>query len=165
MTGFATVPDVVLGPLAHRAEADWYQAPPGKWCPAQIVHHLALSLETSVRAFEDRQARPPMRRRRREPLQRLGYFLVLRLGWSPLQTSAPAGVRPADHPDRRGVEQQFRAAVSRWLTLEGRLLPSRAADLFVKHPALGDLTIPEWLRFHVWHCAHHAKQIHARLAP
>ena len=33
-----------------------------------------------------------------------------------------------------------------------------------KHPAFGDLTLPEWLQFHVRHCAHHAKQIRARLA-
>lgn len=163
MKGFDAIPDVVLGPLASRAEADWYRAPPGKWSPAQIVQHLALSLETSARTFDERKARPPMQRRPRGMLQHLAYVLVLRLGWSPLERDAPAAVRPADRPNARDVEQQFREAVARWRALERRLLPARATDLFLKHPALGDLTIPEWLRFHVWHCAHHAKQIHARL--
>jgi len=54
--------------------------------------------------------------------------------------------------------------VTRFLALARELLPDRQADLFVRHPAFGDLTLPEWLRFHVRHCAHHARQIRARLA-
>ena len=50
MSDFARLPDVVLGPLAGRPEADWYKTPPGKWSPAQIVHHLAISLEQIGRA-------------------------------------------------------------------------------------------------------------------
>jgi hypothetical protein len=62
------------------------------------------------------------------------------------------------------VERQFREAIQRLLVLERDLLPNRRADLFAKHPVLGDLTLPEWERFHILHCAHHAKQIRARLA-
>ncbi|HYK83315.1 MAG TPA: DUF1569 domain-containing protein [Gemmatimonadales bacterium] len=164
MTDFAGIPDEVLGPLAGRAETDWYRAPPGKWCAAQIVHHLALTLELNARAFEERRARAPMRRRPRALREYLGYVLVLRLGWTPLGADAPAAVRPADRPDPRAVEQQLRAGVAHLRTLERDLLPARAADLFVRHPVLGDLTLPEWRRFHVWHCAHHTKQIRERLA-
>ena len=164
MTRFADLPDLVLGPLAGRPDADWYKAPPGKWSPAQIVHHLAISLEGSGRSFEQRRAKPPMRRRPSSLRQRLAYVLVMRLGWSPPGVDAPAPVRPAERPDRAAVQRQFTEGVARFLALERELLPARRADLFVKHPALGDLTFPEWLRFHAWHCAHHAKQIHARLA-
>src|SRR2546422_295190 len=52
VTRFADIPDLVLGPLAGRPEADWYRAPPGKWTPAQIVHHLAISIDGSGRVFE-----------------------------------------------------------------------------------------------------------------
>src|SRR5207302_1998675 len=83
VSDFAGIPDVVLGPLAGRPEADWYRAPPGKWSPAQIVHHLAISLELSGRTFEARRGKPPMQQRRRTPRERLAYLLALQLGWMP----------------------------------------------------------------------------------
>lgn len=162
--GFAAIPDAVLRPLAGRAEAEWHRAPEGKWTPAQIVHHLAIAIETSGRTFDQRRNKPPMRRRPRSARELLGYVLTLELGWMPSGRRAPEFTTPAARPDPRGLERQLREGVTRFLALERELLPARSADLFVKNPALGDLTLPEWLRFHVVHCAHHAKQIHARLA-
>ena len=161
--GFAAIPDVVLGPLAGRSDPEWHRAPPGKWSPVQIVQHLALSLESSGRTFEERRARPPMHRRPRSVPERLGYLLVLQIGCVPSGRQAPAFTRPAERPDARAVERQLLEGVARFQALERELLPARRDDLFVKNPALGDLTLPEWLQFHVRHCAHHARQIRARL--
>jgi len=163
--GFAAIPDVVLGPLAGRPEADWYRAPAGKWTPAQIVHHLAISIDGSGRLFEERRAKPPMRRRPRSMRQRLGHVLYLDIGWIPSGRPAPEATRPAEAPGAGAVERQLRDGVARFITLARELLPARRNDLFVKHPAFGDLTLPEWLGFHIRHCAHHAKQIRALLAP
>jgi len=164
VTRFADLPDLVLGPLAGRPQADWYRAPPGKWSSAQIVQHLAIGIDGSGRTFESRRAKPAMRRRPRTPRQRLGCFLVLGLGWIVPGREAPADVRPAERPDAAAVERQLREGIARFVALERELLPARSRDLFVKHPYLGDLTLPEWLRFHVLHCAHHARQVRARLA-
>ena len=164
MTRFAGIPDLVLAPLAGRPEGDWHRTLPGKWSVGQIVHHLAIGLDSTSQAFESRRDRPPMRRRRRTVGQRLAHFLIMRLGWQPPGAESPAGVRPAERPQRAAVERQFREGFERFLKLERELLPARQGDLFVKHPVLGDLTLPEWLRFHEWHCAHHARQIRARLA-
>lgn len=161
--GFAAIPDIVLEALAGRSEAQWNRAPAGKWTPAQIVHHLAIAIETSGRTFDERRNKPPMRRRPRTRWELLGYFLTLRLGWMPSGRRAPEFTTPAERPDPKGVERQLRDGVARFLTLERELLPARRADLFVRNPALGDLTLPEWLQFHVVHCAHHARQIRARL--
>jgi len=161
---FAAIPDVVLGPLAGRPDADWHHAPPGKWTPAQIVHHLAISVDGSSRVFQERRAKPPMRRRPRPLRQRLGHLVYLDIGWIPSGRPAPTVTEPAPHPDAGAVERQLRDGVARFLGLARELLPARQEDLFVKHPAFGDLTLPEWLRFHVRHCGHHAKQIRARLA-
>jgi hypothetical protein len=160
---FGDIPDAVLGPLAGRPDADWHRAPPGKWTPAQIVQHLAIGIDGSGRTFESRRVKPSMLRRPRTPRQRLACWLVLRLGWIIPGRESPPDVRPAEHPDRAAVERQLRDGVARFLTLE-RELAARSRDLFVKHPYLGDLTLPEWLRFHALHSAHHAKQIRARLA-
>jgi hypothetical protein len=163
VTRSGALPDVVLGPLAGRTDADWHRAPPGRWSPAQIVQHLTLSVDYTARAFEARRARAPMRRRPRSLRELVAYLLVFRVGWVPAWES-PAATRPSDHPARDVVEREFRDALERFIALERVLLPSRAADLFVKHPLLGDLTLPEWGRFHLWHFTHHARQIHARLA-
>jgi len=163
VNGLANLSQVVLGPLAGRPEGDWYAAPAGKWSAAQIVQHLALALDYSGRTFAARRGHAPMRRRRRTLREVVSYVMVLRVGWAPGRWRAPALSRPAAHPARGEVERQFLEGLDRLTGLERELLPGRGADLFVKHPVLGDLTLPEWLRFHAWHCAHHARQIRARL--
>lgn len=160
----AALADLVLTPLAGRADADWYQAPPGKWCPAQIVQHLALVIDGSAGVFESRRQHGPMRRRPRSPKEVAGYWLLSRVGWIPGRRRAPALMRPGERPERAVVERQFREAVERFLVVERELLPARGSDLFVKHSALGDLTLSEWGQFHIWHCRHHAAQIRDRLA-
>ena len=57
---FADVPKMVLAPLDGRPEADWYRAPAGKWTCAQIVEHLAISLEYSAVTFDKRRAHDSM---------------------------------------------------------------------------------------------------------
>jgi len=104
-----------------------------------------------------------MRRRPRPLRQRVWHFLYLDVGWIPSGRRAPEVSEPAEHPDARAVERQLRDGVGRFVALARELLPARRGDLFVRHPVFGDLTLPEWLRFHVRHCAHHAKQIEARL--
>ncbi|MGH7568105.1 MAG: DinB family protein [Gemmatimonadales bacterium] len=163
MTRFTELPDLVLGPLAGRPDADWLKAPPGKWTSAQIVEHLAIALDTSSHVFEDRRARDPMHRRPRTWKERLAYAFILGLRWFPPGRKAPAQSTPTDHPDPTAVVARFRTGVERFLALEKLLLPARRYDLFVKHPRLGDLNLEEWMRFHVVHSRHHAKQIRERL--
>src|SRR3989441_11608007 len=78
-TAFADLPQLVLGPLAGRPDADWHRAPPGKWSPAQIVQHLAIGIDGSARTFESRRAHAPMRRRPRTVRERLAYLVILQL--------------------------------------------------------------------------------------
>jgi uncharacterized protein DUF1569 len=159
----AELPTIVLGPLAGRSDADWHQAPPGKWCAAQIVEHLAIAIETVGQKFEQRRAKGPMVRRPRTLFQKLAYWFIMRLGWIPRWFNAPEGTRPSDHPDRVVAERRYLEGIRRFLELERLLLPARRNDLFVKHPAMGDLNFEEWLYFHWWHARHHAKQIRERL--
>jgi len=160
----ASLPDVVLGPLTSRSEEDWYRAPSGKWCAAQIVEHLAISVDASSGKFEERRAREPMVRRPRTLFQRLAYLLIMRIGWIPRLFNAPAATRPSGHPDSAAVAARLREGVARFERLAALLLPARGNDLFVRHPVLGDLNLGEWLHFHDWHFRHHAKQVRERLA-
>lgn len=150
---------VVLGPLTGRPESDWQRAPAGKWTPAQIVEHLAISLERSARAFEG--AKGGQQRRPSTPLERVAGWLVFRVGWTPPGVRAARGTTPPARVEAADAERHFRDGLARWAALES--VPGRAAVAFVKHPRLGDLDLDEWGRFHAWHCRHHAKQIRQRL--
>jgi Protein of unknown function (DUF1569) len=163
MKRFADLPDLVLGPLTNRPDADWYAASPGKWCAAQIVEHLALALDWSAAGFEERRARDPMVRRPRTVVERAARLLVMGLGWFPPGLEAPANAVPAARVARAAVEAHFRSGVERHLVLARLLVPARAHDLYVKHGRMGDLSFPEWLEFHVHHARHHARQIRARI--
>jgi hypothetical protein len=163
MKRFTDLPDIVLGPLEGRADADWQLASPGEWTPAQIVEHLALALELCATTFEQRRARDPMVRRPHSLQERIAGVLVFGLGWFPPRLRAPERTTPPPHVDRATAEPHFRQGVERTQQLAQLLLPARGGDLFVKHPRMGDLTLPEWLDFHVIHARHHARQIRRRL--
>ena len=83
MRKFADLPDIVLGPLTDRSDAEWQQAPSGKWTPAQIVEHLALALEWCATGFEERRARDPMIRGDVEVEEIQIDHLSMALVWEP----------------------------------------------------------------------------------
>lgn len=165
MSVLTEVETIVLGALAGRADADWQRAPAGKWTPAQVVEHLAISMNSSAETFERRREYAPMRRRWRGIAERVARAAVLALRWYPQGFRAPAITQPMDRISRGDAESHFREGLRRWDVLERELLPSRPHDLFVRHPLLGDLTLGEWLRFHLIHARHHAPQIRQRVAP
>ncbi len=154
---------LVLGPLERRPDDDWQRAPTGKWTPAQIVEHLAIGIDGSAQKFAERRDRPPMTRRPRRLIERIASLSILGLGWYPQGFQAPEGTVPAERITRAAAEAHFRAGIARWEVLERDLLPRRPGDLFVRHPRLGDLTMPEWIRFHLIHARHHARQIRQRI--
>ena len=161
MSRAADFEQIVLGPLADRPEGDWQRAPAGKWTPAQIVEHLAISLERSARGFEGGKGGP--RRRPPTPREHVARWLVFGLGWTPPGVRAARGTTPALRVEAADAERHFRDGLARWETLESRSGAGNAGP-FIQHPRLGDLDLAEWLRFHAWHCRHHAKQIRRRLA-
>lgn len=163
MTAFRDLPHLVLGPLEGEPDSAWTSAPPGKWSPGQIVAHLTTTIDRSAAGFESRADREPMTRRGSGLATALARQLVLGTGWFPPGRRAPEGTAPPPAPDRASTEADFRRGVERFLALEQKLLPARAHDLFLKHPVLGDLTLPEFMRFHVVHARHHARQIRERL--
>ncbi len=160
----ATLADRILAPLAGRGDADWLRAPPGKWCPGEIVHHLAQAIDGSSKGFESRLDKPAMARRPPGPRTWLFKQVVLRTGWFGPPRKSPSGILPPTAPDRAATERLLRDGCARFAALEPKILPSRAGDLFLKHPVLGDLTFAEFCVFHERHAAHHLKQIRHRLA-
>ncbi|MFN2571274.1 MAG: DUF1569 domain-containing protein, partial [Gemmatimonadales bacterium] len=150
-------------PLQGRADSEWQRSPGGKWSPAQIVEHLALGLSLSAQTLLSRKDHAPMTRRRRTPAEQVARFFIFGLRWFPPGRKAPERTTPPPQIVRAAAEAHFVDAIEAWDQVDRALLPARRADLFVKHPRLGDLTIDEWSRFHFIHARHHARQIKQRL--
>jgi transposase len=112
--------------------------------------------------FERRAAKINMRRRAR-PHHAVVRHLVLGLGRLPGGLKAVEGTEPANRPEPELIAAQFRMAVERLRQLTHDWPAERQVGRFVRHPLLGDLNLPEWVRFHYLHCRHHARQIEERL--
>jgi hypothetical protein len=163
MSRLAELSALVLDPLRDRSDDEWQRGPAGKWTPAQIVEHLALGLTMTAETFEARRNHAPMSRRPRTPAEQIASLLILGFRWFPPGRKAPSRTTPDERTTRRGAEARFLAGLAGWERVERELLPTRGQDLFVKHPRLGDLNIGEWIRFHLIHGRHHARQIRARI--
>ena len=163
MRPFKDIAPLMLGPLEGRGDDAWFHAPPGAWCPGQVIDHVAVAIELSARAFSARRDKPAMERRSPTLKERVAKFVVLGTGSFGRGRKAPEFTVPAARPERAATERRLREAVDAFLALERSLLPARAHDLFVKHPRMGDLTLSEWMTFHVRHAEHHAKQVRARI--
>jgi uncharacterized damage-inducible protein DinB len=68
-----------------------------------------------------------------------------------------------DRPEPELVMAQFRMAIQRLEALCQTLPAEQQQRVFVRHPMLGDLNLPEWVRFFFVHNRHHAQQISVRL--
>jgi hypothetical protein len=158
----AAIEPMVLHPLRELEGEEWHRAVAGKWSIAQIIKHLAIGIDGSGAALQKRAAKTGMKRRA-TPGQTLLRHIYLGVGRVRPGRSAPPGTIPEDRPDPETTLAQFRMGVARFETLAQTWPEQRQVEVFAKHPALGDLNLPEWVRFHFVHCRHHARQIRARL--
>jgi hypothetical protein len=153
---------MILGPLQGLSDGQWHDAPAGRWTIAQILHHLAIGMDAVVQKLEGRQQRTDLVRRATAQ-QQLMRHLLLGVGRIPPGRKTPAATRPDDKPDPKLATAQYRMAVARLTALAEALPPERQARLYVRHPYVGDLNLPEWVRFFYVHNRHHARQIAVRL--
>ncbi|MBI4421905.1 MAG: DUF1569 domain-containing protein [Gemmatimonadetes bacterium] len=158
----AALEPMVLGPLHGIGGDTWHRAPRGKWSITQIIAHLGMGIDLSSATFERRGEKQGMIRRS-SPGQAVLRHLLLGLGRYPPGRKAPESTAPPEHPDPDLITAQFRMGVERFGTLIETWPEERQLQVFVKHPLLGDLNLPEWVRFHYVHCRHHARQIRDRL--
>ena len=155
-----------LEPLVlHRVRGlegdEWHRAPDGKWSIAQIVEHLSIGLDLVVTYLGRRADKRGMQRRSR-PYQSVLRHLVLGVGRIPGGLEAPEVARPSDSPDPELITAQFRMGIEKLREYNEVWTDAQKENVFVAHPFLGDLNLPEWARFYYVHCRHHGKQIEQR---
>ena len=153
---------MVLSPLHGLSGDDWHRAPDGKWSVAQIIHHLAIGVDSTAEVFL-RRAESDGMQRRASPQQTMLRHLALGIGRFPSGLESPKGALPDERPEPELVQAQFRMGVERYHEIASDWPTERQESVFVNHPILGDLNFPEWVRFHYVHSRHHARQIRHRL--
>jgi hypothetical protein len=158
----AALEPMILESLEGVSGDDWHRAPAGRWSLAQVLSHLALAIDAVVQKLEERRDRTDLSRRA-SPKQHLLRHLMLGIGRIPRGRRAVEGTQPGDRPDPEMVAAQYRMAVQRLEALCQALPLEQQQRVFVRHPVVGDLNVPEWVRFFYVHNRHHGQQIRVRL--
>lgn len=153
---------MILDPLEHLKDGQWHDAPPGRWSIAQIVQHLGMGVDAIVQRLEERKDRADLVRRA-NARQHLLRHLLLGVGRLPPGRKTAPGTEPGEKPDPKLAMAQYRMAVARLATLAETVPAEQQGRLYVRHPIIGDLNLPEWVRFFYIHNRHHAHQIQVRL--
>ncbi len=153
---------LMLKPLHGLQDGDWHRAPVGKWTIVQILQHCSIGIDLVARAFQELADTAPMQRGSK-PHQTVLRHLTLGVGQYPGALKALPDAVPDDKPDPALVSAQFRMGVEQYRSLAGEWPQEKQTSRFVRHPMLGDLNLPEWVRFHYLHCRHHAGEICERL--
>jgi hypothetical protein len=136
-----------------------------RWNIQQIIGHLLLTYSSTINAVDTQIAKQVRTRSRVSFAQRIGQFVVLRLGWFPPRRKAPAITTPASEVDPASGSALSDAIAERLSMMDARI--ADAERLFgvrcraIRHMILGPLSLPQWCRFHLIHGRHHIRQIAA----
>ncbi len=142
--------------------ADLAAHPPGKWCAAEILEHLAKAYASTAYILDRCVGQGTTKARRATLRDRVAAFVVVDLGYFPAGTPAPEITHPAGLPAHEAIGaaesalQAFDGAAARAEARFGR------GTAVANHPILGPFNVRQWRRFHRVHTLHHMKQI-ARL--
>ena len=135
---------------------------PAKWSPVEIVEHLTRSYSGTAKGFERCVEKGAPLATATTIKQRLQQFALIQLGYFPEGRQAPKHIIPTGDMDHHAVLAAVRRDLAR---LDEAAIKARqllGSGKMLDHPILGALTIDQWLKFHVVHTEHHAKQIAAR---
>jgi hypothetical protein len=135
---------------------------PGKWSIQQIVEHLLNTYRNSIPALEARVNKRSATRAKPTLRQRIGQFMIIRLGRFPNGREAPAAVTPSLPLTVQTGDELARRVTAELNRLDA--VTARGEHLFgdrraVAHLILGPLSMHQWRRFHLIHGRHHLKQI------
>lgn len=153
--------------LQVRSDEELNQVPgPGKWSVIQVMHHLIISEELSLRYVKKKLSYNPALKKAgfSEGFRRMLLKIYLGL---PFKFKAPKGVNDEALP----AQVPFSATAQRWEAIRFELakflegLDSGLIDKeLYKHPAAGKMTLSGMLDFYLAHFRRHREQIIRALA-
>lgn len=135
---------------------------PAKWSPVEIVEHLTRAYSGTAKGFERCLEKGAPLATSATLKQRVQQFRLMNLGYFPEGRQAPKHIIPTGELDLNAVLDAVRRDLAR---LDEAAIKAKAAlgsGKMLDHPILGALTTDQWLKFHVVHTQHHARQIAQR---
>lgn len=135
---------------------------PAQWSVVEIVEHLARAYSGTAKGFErclEKGAPLATSTTLKQKLQQIG---LINLGVFPEGRQAPKHIIPTGELDLNAVLDAVRRDLVR---LDEAAIKARQAlgtGKMLDHQILGALTVDQWLKFHVVHTRHHARQISQR---
>ncbi len=143
-------------------EAQLRYRPEGKWCAAEVLEHLALTYELTIRGAERVLAAGKNLGDEPTVMQRMMHLVVLDLKHFPRGRKSPEMVEPQGQLGGLETVQRIRTGL---ITMDQKLAECReklgTTGRVMNHPILGPLTNEQWCTFHYVHAKHHMKQIRA----
>jgi Protein of unknown function (DUF1569) len=132
--------------------------PEGKWSTAEILEHLTLTFVGTAKGMQ-RVAQSGVNGSGKATFQqRVGVWVVTRLGYFPSGRKSPEMVEPKSCEPATAVARIVEALTNMGGVL--RDVENRfGSKAKIPHPILGPLTVKQWKKFHSVHTRHHMKQV------
>ena len=137
---------------------------PTRWSVVEIVEHLTRAYSGTAKGFERCIEKGAPLAGAPSIKQRLQQFALINLGFFPEGRQAPKHILPTGELDLGAVLDAVRRDLARLDDSAIRTRQALGTGKMLDHPILGALSIDQWLKFHVVHTAHHARQIRDRRA-
>ena len=130
----------------------------GKWTPAQIVDHIAVTTEVALKAINGDPAMGSIPKFLRFIPRKLGFDPTIKKGRFPEKQRGPAVFAPstANPSYEASVEKLNRALAA--LETHVRGVMAKGQHSF-EHSFFGRVSIPDYIRFGTLHVQHHERQL------
>lgn len=136
---------------------------PAKWSIAEIVEHLSRAYSGTAKGFDRCVEKGASLATGVTFKQRVQQFALISLGMFPKGRQAPKHIIPTGDVELAAVLEATRRNLA-WLDASAaKAQRTLGSGKMLDHPIIGALTVDQWLKFHVVHTRHHAKQIAQRL--
>jgi hypothetical protein len=131
---------------------------PGKWSPAQIVDHIAVTTEVALKAINGDASMGSIPKFLRFIPRKLGFDPTITRGRFPEKQRGPAVFAPSKgNPSyETSVEKLNRAMAALETHVRGRMAKG---EHFFEHSFFGRVSIPDYIRFGTLHVQHHERQL------
>jgi hypothetical protein len=137
---------------------NWHPTEKEKWCAAEVLEHLYLTYNGTIKGFERvLEAGKPMVGRA-SMRQRLRTLVVLGFSHLPEGRKAPKQTVPRGLPVDK-VRSEVVVKIAAMDVIIARCETRFGRGKVLDHPILGPLTAGQWRKFHLIHGQHHVKQI------
>lgn len=147
---------------AGMSEQQLKYRPEGKWSAAQVLEHLSLTYEHTVRGADKVLAAGKNLGEDPSVMQRMMQMVVLDMKHFPRGRKSPMMVEPQGKLG--GLEAVGRIREN-LIAMDQRLAECRekigTSGKVMNHPVLGPLSNEQWCTFHYVHAKHHMKQVRA----